>query len=193
MRRTLTYSVIALIGTSLATTALVGCDDGQETAQYPPQPYPTQTYPQPVATAPAPQPTGSMATALPPAAGMLVGPILKGTAEKETSGMAEDGVATVASFMQGQHYDQDFIIQPGRCYTVVGVGMGVTELDIAVLLNQPPAPETPIIQDDRTGPQSVVGGAGNCHRNTSLVPIPVKIRTTVTGGSGIVMVQVYSK
>lgn len=193
MRRTLTFSAIALTSSALAATALVGCDDGQETAQYPPQPYPTQPVPPPAGTTPAPQPTGSLATALPPAAGMAVGPILKGTAEKETAGMAEDGVATVASFMQGQYYDQEFMIQPGRCYTVVGVGMGVHELDITVLLNQPPAPETPIIQDDRTGPQSVVGGAGNCHRNASLVPVPVKIRTTATTGSGIVMVQVYSK
>lgn len=193
MRRVLTYSATFALCTALASTALIGCD-GEETAQAPPQPYPTQTAPQPYPTqTAAPQPTASMATALPPAAGLAVAPILQGTAEKETAGMSADGPATVASFMQGQIYEQEFTIQPGRCYTVVGVGMGVSELDIAVLINQPPAPETPIAQDDRTGPHSVVGGAGNCHRTASPIPVPVKIRSTATVGSGIVMVQVYSK
>jgi hypothetical protein len=193
MRRALTYSAVTLIGTALLGTALIGCE-GEETAQYPPQPMPTQPMPMPMPmqTA-APQPTAGLATVLPPASGMLVAPILQGTAEKETSGMSADGPATVASFMAGQIHEQDFTIQPGRCYTIVGVGAGVHELDIVVEINQPPAPATPIAQDDRTGPQSVVGGAGNCHRTASPIPVPVKIRTTATAGSGIVMVQVYSK
>ncbi len=191
MRRALTFSALAALALlSTAATALVGCD-GEETAEYPPQPYPQPI--QPTATAPVPQPTGNMATALPPAAGIMVAPILQGTAEKETKGMSPDGPATVASFMQGQIYEQEFMIQPGRCYTVVGVGMGIHELDIHVVLNQPPAPEATIAQDDRGGPQSVVGGAGQCTTTTSLVPLPVKIRTTATTGSGIVMIQVYSK
>ncbi len=193
MRRALTYSTLVFLGTGLLTTLLAGCDDGQETAQYPPQPYPTQTTPMPQPTATAPQPSGNMATALPPAAGIAVAPILKGTAEKETRGMAADGPATVASFMQGQIYEQEFTMQPGRCYTVVGVGMGVHELNIEVLVNQPPLPATVIAQDDRSGPQSVVGGAGQCRTSQSPVPLPVKVRTTAATGSGIVMVQVYSK
>jgi hypothetical protein len=187
MRRTSPASAITLFGTALAVTALTGCPD--EPAEVPPQPYPTATVPQPV----APAPTGNMAAALPPAAGIAVGPILQGTAEKETSGMHEDGPAVVASFMQGQIYEQEFMIQPGRCYTVVGVGLGIIELDMSVVVNQPPAPEAALAQDDRSGPHSVVGGAGRCTSTTSLVPIPVKIRTTATSGSGIVMTQVYSK
>jgi hypothetical protein len=192
MRRALTSSALAFLGLALAATVLTGCPE-DETAQVAPQPYPTQTVPQPYPTQTAPQPTASMATALPAAAGIAVAPVLQGTAEKETRGMSADGPSTVASFMQGQIFEQEFMIQPGRCYTIVGVGMGVSELDIQVLLNQPPAPATAIAQDDRTGPQSVVGGSGNCHRTQSPVPVPVKIRTTATTGSGIVMVQVYSK
>ncbi len=192
--RALTASTITLVTCALVGGTLFGCDDGQETAQYPPQPYPTDPLPQPMpAQTAAPPPTAGRATVLPPAAGIAVAPVLQGTAEKETSGMHADGTSTVASFMQGQVHEQEFVIQPGRCYTVVGVGLGIIELDIAILINQPPAPATAIAQDDRTGPQSVVGGSGNCHRTASPVPVPVKIRTTATTGSGIVMVQVYSK
>ena len=56
MHRALTYSSLIVLGTGLLTTVLAGCDDGQETAQYPPQPYPTQTVPGPMPPQPAPQP-----------------------------------------------------------------------------------------------------------------------------------------
>lgn len=193
MRHPLTFPALTLLGLAIGATGLIGCE-GEETAQYPPQPYPTQTAPMPAPTQVAPQPaSGGMATPLPPIMGVGVAPVLKGTAEKETSGMTAEGQSVVASFMQGQHHDMDFQLQPGRCYTVVGVGMGVHELDIQVVVNQPPAPESVLAQDDRTGPHSVVGGSGRCHQTTSPIPLPVKIRTTATTGSGIVMVQVYSK
>lgn len=195
MRHPLTYPALALLGISIGATGLIGCE-GEETAQYPPQPYPTATTPMPAPTQVQPQPqqpTGGQATALPPVMGLGVAPVLKGTAEKETAGMSPDGQSVVASFMQGQYHEMDFQLQPGRCYTVVGVGMGVHELDIQVITNQPPAPAATLAQDDRTGPHSVVGGAGRCHQSQSPIPLAVKIRTTATTGSGIVMVQVYSK
>ena len=191
MRSTLTLTALSLATAGLLTTTLTGCDD--ETAEAPPQPMPVAPVQPPT---PVPQPTtntGNRAMVLPPAAGAIVGPTLKGAAQSETRGMSEDGPAVVASFMQGQVHEQEFMIQPGRCYTVVGIGLTVVELDIVVVVNQPPAPEAIIAQDDRTGPQSVVGGAGRCTTSTSPVPLPVKIRTTATKGSGVVMTQVYSK
>jgi hypothetical protein len=198
----LKQAIVATAALALFATVTLACDDKQGEAEYPTgtggtygttggygASYSTGGS---TATGGAP-PTSNTAAALPPAAGLLVGPILKETASRETSGMREDGPALVASFMQGQTYDTDFTIQPNQCYAIVGVGMGVTELDIEVILNQPPAPQSTLASDSLTGPQSVVGGSGNCYRYSSPVAVPVKIRTRATGGSGIVMVQVYSK
>jgi hypothetical protein len=201
----LKQAIVAGTAAALVATLTLACDDKQGEAEYPTGSggtygttggygASTGAYGGTTATGGAGGGTsGNTAAALPPAAGLLVGPVLKETAKNESSGMREDGPAVVASFMQGQIFETDFTIQPTNCYAIVGVGMGVTELDIEVVLNQPPAPQQVLAADSRTGAQSVVGGAGNCYRYATPVAVPVKIRTRATGGSGIVMVQVYSK
>ena len=98
-----------------------------------------------------------------------------------------------ASFQQGQIHEQPFQLQPGKCYSAVGVGIGLTELDIAIVISQPPAPEYVAAQDQTTGPQAVLGGRNNCFRNPLPVGAAAKVRITATAGSGIVMAQLYSK
>jgi hypothetical protein len=114
-------------------------------------------------------------------------------AQKETAGMAEDGPAMAGQFQQGQVLEQAIQIQPGRCYTVVGVGIGITELDIELVLSQPPLPEYVAAADSSSGAQAILGGGGNCFKNPLPVGGPGKIRVKATGGSGIALAQVYSK
>jgi hypothetical protein len=130
---------------------------------------------------------------LPPAAAAVASPILKGTAMQETAGMQEDGAAFAGQFQQGQVLEQPIQIQPGRCYTVVAVGIGITELDVELVLHQPPMPEYVAATDSTTGPQAVLGGGGNCFKNPLPVGGPGKIRMRATGGNGIAMAQAYSK
>lgn len=180
---------------------------GAQYGQYPqpgypqpgqPQPgYPQPGQPQP--TTPQPQPpaqpgsSGNSATPLPPAAAAVAQPILTGLAQNEVAGMQPDGPSFAGQFQQGQTLEQAFQIQPGKCYSVIGVGVGITELDVQIVLHQPPLPPYVAAQDQGTGPQAVLGGKGQCFKNPLPVGGPAKVVMTATGGAGIGMAQVYSK
>jgi hypothetical protein len=133
------------------------------------------------------------ASPLPPGAAVLSSPILKGTAQSETAGMTEDGGAFGATFAEGQIHEHPFQIQPGRCYSVVGLGVGITELDVEIVVQQPPAPEWVAAVDGSSGPHAVLGGNGNCFKNPFPVGAPAKIRLKATGGSGVAVAQLYSR
>lgn len=135
----------------------------------------------------------NQATPILPAAASAAAPLLKGAAQKETAGMKEDGPAMAGSFQQGQILEQAVQIQPGRCYTVVGIGIGITELDAELVLAQPPLPEYVAATDSTTGPQAVLGGGSNCFKNPLPVGASAKLRIKATAGSGIALAQMYSK
>lgn len=163
----------------------------------PPQPgYGQPPAPQP--TAPPPAPTGgaqggSTATPVPPAAAVVAQPILTGMAQKETAGMQPVGSSFAGQFQQGQTLEQQLQLEPNKCYTVVGVGVGITELDIQLVVHQPPAPAVALAQDQGTGPQAVLGGGGNCFKYLAPIGAPGKVIMTATGGSGLAMAQIYAR
>ena len=144
-------------------------------------------------TTTAPPATASNATPVPPAAAALASPLLRELARKELTGATEDGTAFAGQFMQGQILDQPVQLQPGRCYSVVGIGIGITELDIELIIHQPPAPEFLAAQDNTTGPQAVLGGGQNCFRNPLPIGGPGIVRLRATGGNGVVLAQIYSR
>jgi hypothetical protein len=165
----------------------------------PGQPQPGYGQPQPTATA-APPPTGQPAGAsggsaqpLPAGAAGVAAPLLQGLASQHTAGMRPDGEAFAGNFQQGQTLEQAFQLQPGRCYTVVGVGMGISELDLQIVLHQPPLPPYEAARDQGTGPQAVLGASGQCFKNPLPIGGPAKVIMTATGGSGLAMAQIYSK
>lgn len=135
---------------------------------------------------------GNMATALPPAGLMLVTPVLQALAQKETAGRQPDGAPFGGNFQQGQILEQPITLQPGRCYTVVGLGMGITELDVEIVVSAPPAPEWVAATDNQQGPQAVLGGGSNCFKNPLPVGGPAKVRIRATGGNGLAAAQVFS-
>ena len=162
------------------------------------QPQPGYGQPQPTTTAAPPptQPTGASggsAQALPAGAAAVAAPLLQGLAGQHTSGMRPDGEAFAGQFQQSQTLEQPFQLQPGRCYTVVGVGVGITELDLQIVLHQPPLPPYEAARDQGTGPQAVLGASGQCFKNPLPIGGPAKVVMTATGGSGIAMAQIYSK
>jgi hypothetical protein len=136
-------------------------------------------------------PAAANATPVPPAAAALASPLLRELARKELQGATEDGSAFAGQFMQGQILEQPLQLQPGRCYSVVGIGIGITELDIELVIHQPPAPEFVAAQDNTTGPQAVLGGGQNCFRNPLPIGGPGKVRLRASGGNGLVLAQVY--
>jgi len=175
---------------------------GQQPGQYPAGQYPagqypaaTNTAPAPTATTTAPASSGASATPIAPAAAAAATPVLTAMAANETRGMSPEGGAFAGQFQQGQTLEQPFNIEPGKCYTVVGVGLGITELDIQIVM-QPPipgAPPVPLAQDNQTGPNATLGGGGNCFKNALPIGGPGKVIVKATGGSGIALAQIYKK
>ena len=158
-------------------------------------PQPPAPYPQPPATQPpAPQPGGAsggtaQSLPVPPQAGAL----LQGLAAQHTQGMSPDGGAFAGNFQAGQTLEQSFQLQPGKCYTIVAAGLGITELDVQIVLHQPPLPPYTAAQDNTSGNQAVLGGGGNCFKNPLPVGGPAKAIVKATAGQGVAAAQIYSK
>lgn len=149
----------------------------------------------PTATATTTAPAGSSATAIPPIAAMAATPVLQGLASQEAPGMTADGAPFAGQFQEGQTLEQPVNISAGRCYTIVGVGLGIQELDIQLVAQpMPQAPPIVLAQDSTTGPQATLGGkASGCWKNPTPLGTPGKVIMKATKGTGIGMAQVYVK
>jgi hypothetical protein len=138
--------------------------------------------------------SGGQAT--PVAAGMAgaATPILTAMAQAEVQGMQPDGQAFAGQFQPGQTLEQPINIQPGKCYSVIAVGMGVTEVDIQLVAQPAPQiPATVLAQDSTSGAQATLGGRGNCFKNPLPIGGPGKVILKATAGQGLVIGQVYVK
>lgn len=188
---------------------------GAAPGQYAPGQYaPGQYAPAPGAAAPAPAPTAApgaippltlpgmtppaqssgAASPVAPEAAMVATPALAALSAQETKGMKPEGGAFAAQFQEGQTHEQPIQIQPGKCYAVVGVGVGITELDLQLVAQ--PAPMLPpnvLAQDSSAGPQATLGGQGNCWKNPLPFGGPAKVIVKATRGSGIGVAQVFVK
>src|SRR5262249_5305435 len=130
----------------------------QQPGAYPQQPAPNGAYPQPApgpgpgpAPAPGPAPSGPGGLQIPgfPPAPSGGGGASGGSApaldpnlappavapltifaNTEAPGMAKEGPTVAGNFQTGQTLESQFTFQPGKCYTVVAVGAGISEIDI---------------------------------------------------------------
>ena len=167
----------------------------------PPGSYPPGAYPSGSATTAAPAPTtsgtaagGSTATPIAPGAVAAATPVLTAMAQSEVKGMQPDGGAFAGQFQEGQSLEQPFNIQPGKCYSVVGVGVGIQELDIQIAAQPVPnIPPTTLAQDSTSGPNATLGGKGNCFKNPLPVGGPAKVIMKATKGAGMAVAQIYVK
>lgn len=108
------------------------------------------------------------------------------------NGMSKDGGVLAGNFQQGQSLEQQFQMLPGKCYTVIGSGAGISELDLQLFVVTPiqgPA----IASDSQTGSNSVIGGNGNCFRWQAPLGATGKFVMTAKAGSGVAAAQLYSK
>jgi len=140
-------------------------------------------------------PTGTpTAQALDPtaaqAATQLIAPL---GAQNAPAGAKPLGSAVAGNFQQGQTLESQFQMTPGKCYTVVGVGLPpVANLDLAlvpVLLPGIPAPTLAV--DNTVGATSVIGAKNDCIK--AMLAAPVKLVVTVSQGSGVAAAQVFEK
>lgn len=137
---------------------------------------------------------GSPATPIAPAAAAVAQPLLTQLAAGEVQGMQPEGSTFAGQFQEGQVLEQQFTIQPGKCYSVVGASMGIQELDIQLVLNASPLPPQVLAQDNSQGGTAVLGGKANgCFKNALPVGGPGKVVVKATRGAGMAIAQIYVK
>lgn len=159
---------------------------GTETAA----PTATATQPAPTATA---QPT---ATVFDPAIAQLLAAQMQPIAQQEAKGMQKSGEMLSGVLQEGQSLEQVTMLQPGKCYTVVGLGLPmIQELDITMspVIPLPGAPNLPMAQDNKTGAQATLAPTPDCYKHVLPLPLQVKIMVTAKTGSGAVGAQMYVK
>jgi hypothetical protein len=118
---------------------------------------------------------------------------IKMVAGTEAPGMKPDGKATKLTLTPGAHGTASVTLQPGRCYTIIGVGgLGVQLL--AIRMAAPvPLPGAPMQEGVSNGPNAVIGSKDGCVRNPVPLPAPVNIDIEMKQGQGQVGVQAYAK
>ncbi|WP_437677413.1 hypothetical protein [Sorangium sp. So ce131] len=168
------------------------CPPGQWCASAVPT-TPATVTPTPVATTPAA--TGTAATPIAPVAAAAATPILQGMGTSEAPGMKADGGPFAGQFQEGQSLEQPVTISPGKCYTIVGIGIGIQELDIQLVAQPAPAlPPVVLAQDSTTGPSATLGGKANgCWKNPTPLGGQGKVIVKATKGAGLAAAQVFSK
>lgn len=169
--------------------------------------------PAPVATTPAPAPTppggavpnigvatttaGPTATPLDPtaaqAATQLITPL---GAQHAPAGAKPVGSAIAGNFQTGQSLEAQVQMNPGKCYTVVGVGLPpVANLDISLVpaLPIPGLPAATMAADNSVGANAIVGDKPNCFKWAFPMSGMMKVIMTVSQGSGVAAAQVFEK
>ena len=118
---------------------------------------------------------------------------IKQQAQTTAKGARPEGELMSANLQQGGHAEAQFIMQPNRCYSIVGFGgLGVFEFQIN-LMTAPPAPPQVIAQSAPGGNAPTLGPNEQCIRNPTPVPMPVKVDMHLLKGQGLVGAQVYAK
>jgi hypothetical protein len=158
-----------------------------------PWPFPAPGQPAPGGQ---PQPGGgaSAATPIDPNLASAATVPLNAMAPNEAPGMKAEGPVVAGQFQPGQILEQSFQMMPSKCYTVLAVGAGVSEVDLSMVALTPVPGMSPVLaQDSGTGASASVGGRGNCYRWTAPIGINAKFVIKATAGAGVVAAQLYSK
>lgn len=162
--------------------------------------YPTGTTTPPPATTTPTGTTGaaagSPATPLAPAAAAVAQPIIQALAASEVPGMQPDGSSFAGQFQEGQILEQPVNIQAGKCYSVIAGGMGITQLDVQLVIQPMPQLPAQVLAQSSPGQggTAVLGGKGNgCFKNPLPVGGPGKVIVKATKGAGVAAAQVYIK
>jgi hypothetical protein len=126
-------------------------------------------------------------------AALAVGP-LGLFANTEAPGMAKDGPIVAGNFAAGQTLEGSFTFQPGKCYTLVAQGAGVTAVGLEMQYVTPlPGLAPSIGKSSQSGAQASIGGKNNCLRPISPFPAQAKFIVTAKSGQGVIAAQLFSK
>ena len=121
---------------------------------------------------------------------------LREASDREAPGMQPEGDLIASKLAPGQLFEQEFRLQPGRCYTLVAVGgEGVRELDATFETLGPVRGKSDVLASDSArGTTAVVGGGGTCFPwKTDATAMAAKFVLRVSAGSGVVVTQLYAR
>jgi hypothetical protein len=158
---------------------------------------PTATAP-PTATTPPVPPVATSAPGTPatPVDASAVVPLLTPLIQQYAPGGKPVGAAIAGNFQQGQTLEGQVQMNPGKCYTIIGVASPtVQNLDIELVPVMPiPGLASPVMAADQTtGPTAVVGASPNCFKWALQIGAPMKVVVRVSAGQGVAGAQVYEK
>ncbi|HEY0138271.1 MAG TPA: hypothetical protein VGB85_29505 [Nannocystis sp.] len=117
-------------------------------------------------------------------------------AEKDAAGMQMEGDLIASKLAPGQVLEQEFRLQPGRCYTLIAVGgEGIKELDATFETIGPVRSKSTVLASDAlSGTTAVVGGGEACFAwKPESNATPAKFVLRVRGGDGVVVSQLYAR
>jgi hypothetical protein len=147
----------------------------------------------PVATTTA----GPSATPLDPATAQAVTSLIAPLAASAAApGAKAVGAPIAGNFTQGQSLDQTVQMNPGKCYTIVGVGVPtVQNLDIQLVpsIQIPGLPAAVVASDSTVGSNAIVGQQPNCYKWALPMGGTMKVVVTVSQGQGMAAAQVFEK
>ena len=108
--------------------------------------------------------------------------------------MQREGGTVAGNFKEGQTLEQSFQMLPGKCYTVLAVGVGPSQLDLAIVAVTPiPQASGVLAQVQSNGPNAALGARGNCIKWSLPIGINAKYVIRAAHGQGIVAGQLYSR
>ena len=144
---------------------------------------------------PRPRPRLQLPPATDAATAAAVRLALTPRAGTEAKGMKEDGSAIGGMINEGAELTQEFMLLPGKCYTILGQGLPpIAELDMTLSLKLPvPGLPAVLAADQTTGASASIGSGKNCYKYPFPIAAQVVLSVKATKGSGPAGAQVYSK
>ena len=139
------------------------------------------------------------AQALDPSAATALKMMLGQRQGTEAKGMKAEGDPIAGQLQEGGVITAQFTMLPGRCYQVLGQGIGVQQLDLSITGQSPisvpgmPALAVPVAQSSTQGANASTSPPNLCVSNPFPVPGQVTLALKATRGGGMVVAQVYAK
>jgi hypothetical protein len=115
---------------------------------------------------------------------------IRNLAAKVAPGMQPEGQMAKGTLAEGQHLQFLYNLLPGKCYTIIGYGVGMQNLDLNLFF---PPYTLLAAQDNSTSDSPVIGRAPSPICPMLQLAIAYKVDIYAQKGGGNVGVQIYSK
>ena len=138
-------------------------------------------------------PSSGAATPIDPNLAQVATVPLMSMSQAEAPGMSREGTLIAGNFKEGQTLEQAFQMLPGKCYTAIAVGAGISQIDIAFVAVTPIPQASGVLAQTSGTNQASLRGRGNCYRWELPVGINAKFVIRAAKGQGLAAGQLYSK